>query len=90
MTQGKQRHKTLEVICSTQPLSSYLELLKHFCESYRALFDFSDLGFEFARLEVDRHSASTLEIFVIFYPSDSLFRFIGATITGDRGGYFVQ
>jgi hypothetical protein len=74
---------TISIKCDASPLVLFTELLTGALQSRDRLFNFSDLGFELARVEHDVSSANTGELLVRLYPSDSFLRFAVTLLAGD-------
>ncbi|MDO9151710.1 MAG: hypothetical protein Q7U33_10065 [Methylotenera sp.] len=74
---------TLKIECDAQPLFLFTEIFQSFLQRSERLFDFSDFGFELARVDCDFSTATTGKVFVRLYPSDAFLSFAGAIFARD-------
>ena len=74
---------TIEIECDAQPVVLFTEIFQSFIQRNERLFDFSNFGFELARVECDFSAATTGKVLVRLYPSDAFLGFSGAIFAGD-------
>ena len=73
----------INIACDAAPLLLFTELLKRALQGRQGLLNFSDPGFELARVESDFCSAAAGELTVRLYPSDAFLRFAVTLFAGD-------
>ena len=75
--------QTVKIECDAQPLVLFTEIFQSFLQRSERLFDFSNFGFELARIDCDFNTATTGKVFVRLYPSDAFLCFAGTIFAGD-------
>lgn len=75
--------QTLKIECDAQPLVLFTEIFQSFLQRSERPFDFSNFGFELARVDCDFSAAAIGKVFVRLYPSDAFLGFAGAMFAGD-------
>jgi hypothetical protein len=72
-----------KIECDAQALVLFTEIFQSFLQRSERHFDFSNFGFELARVDCDFSTTLTGKVFVRLYPSDAFLSFAGAIFAGD-------
>ena len=74
----------IKLKANTKPFLFFIQAFESVLKSSKRFFNLSPLPDKLVRFEIDDNSATTGEMIVTFYPSDSFYRFYRQFLTENR------